>query len=358
MTIAEVLDEPLEQVCKVVLLHNRRSTFRWFVLLEVLVFGVLLCCIFPFLILMVLLGVGPELPGIDELLRGRSFYHWHELTLKCFGPTNQVLRQALERVGSEAEGDHLVAAVLGYAQSHGLVVQQRIGAQNSAVWYGGQPLLSDPMCKPAEEQQKCWERNGGRIVAGEVVTELRYPCRPVPRFVAFFGLLGLGPVLWVFANGRNLLRELLDNLKGEAPWEWVFEIKANHLSGKQIRVVSRSVEPLVRHGHEVLGEELLAIGWGPTLGFDRYVSERRPRLRWVCREKTVEWPFPEDADLGKALRDLLIAGVLTHRAQRPELGLPFDRTGLTRCTGCAQPFVFSPSATCPSCSNPPARGRS
>lgn len=355
MRIVEVLDQPLDAVCKVVLQHSRRSTFRWLVLLEVLVFGLLLCCALPFLILMFILGIGPEIPGIDELLRGRAFYHWHELRLTCAGPKNQIIHQVMERVANKEEGDALVAAIFRCAEAHGLVVQQRIGAQNIATWYGGQPLLSDPMSKSGESRSKLWERFGGQIISGDETTELRILCRPTSRILALLALVGLGPILWPFAKGRSFLQEMLDNLKGEAPWEWVFEVGAEVLTGKQVRAISRSEQLLLRHEHRVLGGDLLAIGFGASLGFDKYVSQRRPQLRWVCREETIEWPLPEDIDLGKALRDLLVTATLERRAQRPELELRFTRSADTRCTACGHPFIFKPSASCPACNTPPAR---
>jgi hypothetical protein len=145
---------------------------------------------------------------------------------------------------------------------------------------------------------------------------------------------------------------MVDDLKGEDPWEWVFEVGAEALTGKQVRALSRSEALVLRHEHRVAGADLLGIGWGASLGFDKYVSQRKPQLHWLCRDETIDWPFPEDPDLGRALRDLLVAAILERRAQRPKLDLPYARSRPTRCTACGHAFVFKPAASCPACATP------
>jgi hypothetical protein len=76
------------------------------------------------------------------------------------------------------------------------------------------------------------------------------------------------------------------------------------------------------------------------------VTQTKPQLRWIGAEETINWPFPDDHDLGRALRALLTAAALRHGATGPA------HPQSTRCTACGHPFRFESQGRCPACDLP------
>ncbi len=100
------------------------------------------------------------------------------------------------------------------------------------------------------------------------------------------------------------------------------------------------------------GADLLGIAWSATLGYDRDVRRRMPHVRLITRQRMIELPAGDSPDVGRALRDLLIAATLQLRSVHPELGLQGPGARPAHCPFCGTLYVFEPGARCSSCGAP------
>ena len=99
--LSELLGAPLSGAARLVVRHQRRSTFRWIVLLELLFGFLLFLCLLPFLVLLKLLTRDtPDAGAYDSgsSWSDRFYNHWHDLVLVALDPHQQALAEARQRL--------------------------------------------------------------------------------------------------------------------------------------------------------------------------------------------------------------------------------------------------------------------
>lgn len=348
MVVPEVLTEILggsfEGAHRIALRHVRRSRFRWLVLVELVLFCAAFLCLLPVAV------VAAVVLGVDELpipeLKGRFFYHWHEVEVEVLGADGARLHRVAFTPGGSEEGQAAVAAVLAAADANGLVVIEtiRAGAVTPVeVWFGGQPLLAHPEARHEERAAGLLALGGLEVEdGGDVVTVTRGEA-PTGRLVAWVRLLLLWPFAVWTARGRADLAEAWLDARGVGPGREVVEVRADGLAARRLRDDRPTWEQVVDGG------DLLGLTYSATLGYDRDVGVRPPSLRLVGRNHTAALPLRVAGQSGEALRDFLVGTTLRLRAQRPELGLATAEARPTRCPYCGTMHVIAVGQRCPSC---------
>jgi len=345
-SFADLLARPMGEVARVVLRHERRTSFRWVGLVE-LSLSLLVCvCALPILVVLFVLSGevpmgegGDDDPGFVERALRRLHSHHHDLALSFYGSGGEALADTRHTPRSQVEGEAILCALLRLARTQGVVVVELLApAEIACVFYGGAPVLALP---EGLEPQKDRARLDAAGFETELIDEglrITQEGEPRSRFGAFLLLcllLALLPIVLLTRGGREVLADVWADFKGLPAEEVVLTL------GSTLRYERRR-GGRVRDSREYPLSSLLAVRYGPELGYDREVSRREARLSLWEHDRGRPLPLKLGSG-GWPLRNLLVAAAI--EAQSEEAGV----ASAMRCPYCATQYELSAHARCPRC---------
>lgn len=350
MTLHELLDNPSPDVARIVLRQQRRWSFRWMFLVELLLVVLFLLCLIPLALLVALIAGSDVFEDFSlEKLARRAWRYHQEIQVQLLGPNQTEIGRAVARPRDSAEADALVRSVLVAADGAGITVVHTVGGGISAhlgTWYGGQPLLTAPSPRNADRARRALERAGVRIDETDdmltvVVTDTARPAWKAVLFLIF----GAPFFVWT-ARGRQDLAEAIADLRGQPPRSLTVEVRAD-----EVHVVEQRGQTVLSR-FDVDGAELLAIAHQPVIRDDRELSLGPARPRIWSHRGVRDLPLFHH-ELGPAIADFLTEAVLELRDRHPESALPGREPRRARCPYCATVYKIVLTARCPSCGAPP-----
>lgn len=369
---AELADLGHPDLCRFVIRHERRSSFRWTGLVELAVWVCLLLVLGPLLIVLLsllpvaalltvgplaarfalvagsVLGVAGSVEGPFRLLKQVLFVkRRHVLVIE--GRRNDGSSLVETRFEPDvATADTLVGQVLDLAATRGLIAVETLGGDVSEcaeVWYGGRALLARPGRPTLAASLDALVASGFVVEdAGDRILLSRTgPVRG--RLAGATWLLSIGLVvpLRVLLRApwwRDLKYAVLDAV-GIAPERWCIEIRPDGIEAWEERAAGVAWRESV-HG-------ILGVTWSPSLGWDRLVQRRRCALRILGRNSTAVLSPSCTGPRGSALGEALVSAILELRRRAPHLGLPTDGSSPSRCPYCGAVFAMDIGVSCPSC---------
>ncbi|MBN1204062.1 MAG: hypothetical protein JXB05_03950 [Myxococcaceae bacterium] len=376
LSLQQALQDTFAGLNHLQLVHERRRSFRWFSLVQLVFGGFLFVLCLPVLLYVAFRlgmihnffeGTDPGGGGDGEASSSRQprergwrgsptswfFSYWHQLRLRGF-------RQELGAVPefeaaywpqTEQECAKVTAAVLERADTHGLVVLETIGTEDpqeqetAETWFGAQPLLARPEVRHEAQSAEHLRGHGFELREAQGQVELLWSHPTHKRWEAALALL-FYPLLRLFSLVEHTgLGDLWGDLLGRPPRQTRLVVRAESLHVEQVR----NGRVLKREGLE--GKELLGITFSPRLGHDRAARFLPPSLRLLGRGgRVVEVRLPELPVQGRHVRDFLLATTLRLRREHPEAGLPTEPRQPGRCPRCSTAYLMGPGLLCPSCS--------
>lgn len=303
-SIVGALTDPRSRISRIIVCHDRISEFRWLGVLEAALF----VCIVPIVLVVGLLRSGDYVHMDDGNTRSRFRRYRHLLTITLLGIDGRVVFESKYRPTSRVEGDALIASVL-MAAGDGVVVTEALGAETSAVWYGGRPLFIGPEPIDLEQAVRVLERHGLTVERASGSVTLRKRGEASSRFMGWLVIatLCIAFPLLVLEGARKTFRRARWDTLGVPPEEWTLTVGSSSLECRETRA------GVVLHEYVLETGRLLAITFAPTYGYDRDCERRAPHLRLLTRSSAVELAFPIPSGHGAAFRDVLVGAVLASR---------------------------------------------
>jgi hypothetical protein len=282
---------------------------------------------------------GDDDPGFMERALRRLHSHHHDLVLSFYAAEGGLLAETRHTPRHEAEGEAVVGALLQLAQSEGLVVVELLApAEVACVYYGGAPLLALPADIDPQKDRARLDVAGfhTELVGGGVrITQQGERRSRFGAFLLFCLLLVLLPIVLLTRGGREVLADVWADLRGLEAEEVVLTL------GSSLRYQRRRGES-VRDSRDYDLGSLLAVRFGPELGYDREVSRREARLSLWAVGEVRRLPL-KLGSAGWPLRNLLLATALqAHSADT-------RAASVTRCPYCATQYALSAHTRCPRC---------
>lgn len=345
------LRDPDEGLTRLEVRYVRRRSFRWLVLIELLVGLVVLvfCCtlLIVGLALMMMVGDGDldldfDLPGLSP----RFYAYWQEIVVQGLDKDGEVRFEVTHQPRTMAERDALVAQVLAAASRASLVVHESMGEdvpEQLETWYGGQPLLAHPEQRDLQVslsvlKQWDWELDRPEEPGLRLQRRASLPSR-------FWGVIELTISVFLLPlalfGSRGWLRSIRSawaDVRGVPAATWRVEVdeEAVRLRWQREDWVQDQV---VLHATDMLG-----VAFSPTLGFDRDVERKPPTLTLVARDELVRTRIPLQAREGRAMCDAIVGAAIASWE-----GIPTTMLRPSKCPFCATLYTFEAETPCPSC---------
>ncbi|MCR9165720.1 MAG: hypothetical protein ACE37F_07935 [Nannocystaceae bacterium] len=342
--LASVLQHPLQGVVRIEVDHVRARRFRLLFLVEVAVAIALSLIVIPLLVLLAIFGDGNDIPTPSfESLGERMWVRWKETRVSLVDVRGQAIASASTRVESQEEGARLLGQVLAYAHHGRVALVERVnGGAVSALWFGGQPLMLGP---EAIDEARAWRvlqhegvelHDDGR---GTCAITLRKA--PAGRLGSLLGFVLLFPLAVWTDHGRERLAGLWASVQGQTTTV-CFEVDAHGVSYRK----RRGTDELDRA--RIDRADLLGVVHAVELSPAPAVAVRGPYLRLQTTESAVVLDIECNADIGRALRDAIVAAAHRLWAGLSQTGAP------AHCPYCATLYPYAPGVNCPNCGAAPS----